>query len=389
LQQGLNGYTGAQDTSIYKYDPDANYSTATTLRVGLRQQWAVLLRFDLSSIPSNAVVTRAALEIYSIGWGGTDVGMKAYALLRSPAFGQATWNEAGTGNPWALAGGEGIGTDRRADAEGGFMTSGFYEWSVFSVTPVVQEWVSGDLANNGFLVRAPWLKYTDSFTFASSEYNYAPSRPRLVVTYYVPGGAPPAPYLVIGHTTDIHVGGTAVGELVGTGLQAMSGQAQVMVDTGDCTQDGTAEQSIAYWELISANATLPWRAVQGNHDEPDPFTTYISPIEWSWDVGGYRLIGINADAINYTALDQALATDKRCIIFGHYPLSGYSDANQAALRQRFRDHQVLLYVAGHAHADSLETDAESGTLLLVGLYGSQGHYRLITLSGSEVSVTLF
>jgi hypothetical protein len=389
FQQGLNGYTGAEDTSIFKYDPGVNYSDATTLRVGLKQQWAMLLRFDLSSIPSNAIVTRATLEIYSIGWGGTNVGMKAYAVLRSTALSQATWNEARSDSSWTVAGCEGVGTDRREDAEGGSMTSGFYEWSVFPVTSAVQDWVSGSLANNGFLVRSPWLKYADSFTFASSEYSYAPSRPRLVVTYYIPGGAPPAPYLVIGHTTDIHVGGTAVGELVGTSLQTMSGQAQILVDTGDCTQDGTEDQTIGFWELISANATIPWRAVQGNHDEPDTFTAYLGPVEWSWDVGGYRLIGINADAINYTALDQALATDKPCVIFGHYPLSFYPEAAQAALRQRFRDHQVLLYVSGHTHLDSLETDPESGTLLLVGQYGSQGHYRLITLSGSEVSVTLF
>jgi len=101
------------------------------------------------------------------------------------------------------------------------------------------------------------------------------------------------------------------------------------------------------------------------------------------------LIGIDGEAINYTALDQALATDKTCIIFGHYPLSGYSTADQAALRQRFSTYHVPLYVAGHTHVDSLTTDAETGTLLLVGQYGSQGHYRLITLNGSDVSITLF
>jgi hypothetical protein len=389
LQQGLNGYSGADDTSIYKYDPDMSYSGDTTLKVGQKQQWAALLRFDLSSIPSNAVITRATLQIYATGWGGTDVGMNAYTILRSTTLRQATWNQAQIGNPWAVGGCDSTITDRRANAESGVMTSGFWKWSIFSVTPAVQEWVSGSLANNGFLVRAPWLKYTDSFSFASSEHSDLASRPRLVVTYYIPGGQPPAPHLVIGHTTDIHLGGTVVGELVGDALRAMSGQAQVLVDTGDCTQDGTEGQTIAYWELISANATIPWRAVQGNHDSPDIFATYIGPLQWSWDVGGYRLIGINAEAINYTALDQALTTDKTCIIFGHYPLSGYSAADQAALRQRFSTHQVPLYVAGHMHVDSLETDAETGTLLLVGQYGSQGHYRLITLSGSEVSITLF
>jgi hypothetical protein len=389
LQTGLNGYSGAEDTSIYKYDADVNYYWSATFRVGEKQQWATLLRFDLSSIPSNAIVTHATLEIYATGWSGTDVGIDAYTVLRSTTLSQATWNRAQSGNLWAVAGCENTSTDRRATAESGIMTSGFGKWYIFPVTPAIQEWVSGTLANNGFLLRAPWTKYAYSIGFASSEYSDTTIRPRLVVTYYIPNGWSPVPSLVIGHVTDIHVGGTAVGELVGNALRAMSGQAQVMVDTGDCTQDGTIDQTIGYWELISANTTIPWHAVAGNHDSPDTFSAYIGPLEWSWDVGGYRLIGVNGDAINYTALDQALTTDKICIIFGHYPLSLYSTEDQVALRQRFSTYHVPLYVAGHLHVDSLETDPETGTLLLVGQYGSQGHYRLITLSGSDVSITLY
>jgi predicted phosphodiesterase len=389
LQKGLNRYSGAEDTSIYKHDADVNYYGDATLRVGQKQQWATLLRFDLSSIPSNAVITRATLEIYATGWGGTDVGINAYTVLRSTTLSQATWNRAQSSNPWAVAGCDSTTTDRRADAESGAMTSGFGKWSIFPVTSAVQEWVSGSLANNGFLLRAPWLKYADNVSFASSEYSDVTIRPRLVVAYYIPNGWSPAPSLVIGHVTDIHVGGTAIRDIVGAALRTMSGQAQVMVDTGDCTQDGTADQTIGYWELISANTTILWHAVAGNHDSPDTFTTYIGPLEWSWDVGGYRLIGIFGDAINYAALDQALTTDKTCIIFGHYPLSYYSAADQAALRQRFSTYHIPLYVAGHTHVDSLETDPQTGTLLLVGQYGSQGHYRLITLKGSDVSITLF
>lgn len=389
LQQGVSGYYGASDTYIDKYAPDANYHTSSLLRVGQKQQYATLIRFDVSSIPSNAVVSRATLQIYGLSWGVTDVGMGAYMVLRNTNSSQATWNQALAGNPWAVAGCESTTSDRRADYESGATTDGGGQWSTFSVTSAVQEWVSGSQANNGLLLRAVLLRYADGFSFASSEHGDVASRPRLVVTYYIPGGSLPPPSLVIGHITDVHVGGTAVGELVGNSLDIMSGQAQVMVDTGDCAQDGTVDQTIAYWELVTAHTTIPWRAVPGNHDMADTFSTYIGPVEWSWDVGGYRLVGINAMAINYTALDQALTTDKICIIFGHYPMSWYSEEDQAALRQRFRAYQIPLYVSGHLHVHSLERDAESGTLLLVGEYGSQGHYRLIALSGSEVSITLY
>ncbi|GAF93381.1 unnamed protein product, partial [marine sediment metagenome] len=111
---------------------------------------------------------------------------------------------------------------------------------------------------------------------------------------------------------------------------------------------------------------------------------HIGPLHWSWDVGGYRLIGINTENINYTALDGALTTDKPCVIFGHFPLSWCTPADQIKLRQRFLTYDIPIYVAGHTHADSLETDPYSGTLLLTGQRSGLGHYRLITLHGFEV-----
>jgi len=266
------------------------------------------------------------------------------------------------------------------------MTSGVGKWYTFP-SPLRPGMVSGRLANNGLLLRATLPTYLTSYSFASSEAGDAATRPRLVVTYYVPGTATPAPSLVIGHITDIHAGGTGNEAKVAFALQDISRYAQVLVDTGDCTEWGTVGETITYWEWMAANTTIPWRGVQGNHDDPTIYATYVWPLEWSWDVGGYRLIGINWEDINYTALDAALTTEKPCIIFGHLPMSWYGAGDQAALRQRFRAYHVPLYVAGHTHQDSLAVDPESGTVLLVGRYGSLGGYRLITLRGSDVSVT--
>lgn len=129
---------------------------------------------------------------------------------------------------------------------------------------------------------------------------------------------------------------------------------------------------------MDGNATIPWQAVIGNHDTqyaPHIFPTYIGPLEWVWDVGGYRLIGINSMAINYTALDQALTNEKLCIVFGHFPLNDYNIENQSKLRQRFQVYYVLLYVEGHEHVDSWEVDPYSGTRLLVGSWACGNRYR--------------
>jgi hypothetical protein len=386
LQQGLDGYSGAEDTYMYRYAPDVRYTTDSVLRVGTKQQYASLLRFDLSSIPTEAVVVRAALQLYGAGWGGINVGMGAHVISRTVTVGEVTWNRAQEANRWGEAGCTSTVTDRRGLYESPVMTSGTGKWYSFPVSSAVQQWVDGTLANNGLLLRATLLHYTTTFSFASSETGTIANRPRLVVTYYLPAGAPPAPSLVIGHTTDIHVGGLAEAGLVASTLQSVSQQAQVLVDTGDCTEDGTDAQSIAFWELVAANTTIPWRVTPGNHDVPVTFAAYIGPMEWSYDVGGYRLIGIDFEDIDYTTLDQALTTEKICIVFGHIPLSYYSPENQAALRRRFDDYDVPLYVAGHTHQDSLTTDPETGTQLLVGHSGSFGSYRIITMQDSTVSV---
>jgi predicted phosphodiesterase len=173
-------------------------------------------------------------------------------------------------------------------------------------------------------------------------------------------------------------------------VEAVSKRADVMVDTGDCADHGTATESSEYFGLVDISASIPWRALPGNHDRPLAiFVDNIGPAEWTWDVGGYRLIGINTIDTDYEALREALTTEKPCIIFGHYPLSHCREDLCAELRQVFQEYDVPIYIAGHTHLDSLETDSESGTLLLTGQRAGLGHYRLITVQGFEVVDVMF
>ena len=48
LQYGLNGYSGTEDTYIYQYAADSNYCPQRPLSIGQKQQYAALLRFDVS-----------------------------------------------------------------------------------------------------------------------------------------------------------------------------------------------------------------------------------------------------------------------------------------------------------------------------------------------------
>ncbi len=190
--------------------------------------------------------------------------------------------------------------------------------------------------------------------------------------------------LTVAHITDVHIGGQFVySERLPVVLDAIDQHAHVLVDTGDCTDNGTELETLEYAELMATNASIPWRATPGNHDTPYLFEQYIGPLEWMWDVGGYRLIGINTEAIDFDALDHALTYERPCIIFGHFPLEWCTPDDQGRLRQRFEAYRVPIYVAGHTHQYSLRTDA-SGTLLLTGQRSGLGNYLLITLQGYTV-----
>jgi predicted phosphodiesterase len=206
-----------------------------------------------------------------------------------------------------------------------------------------------------------------------------------------PTATPTLSPLIIGHITDAHIGGSRVySERLPVAVEAVSKRADIIVDTGDCTDHGTATEASEYYDLVNNSAGLPWRAIPGNHDRPlQVFVNNIGPAEWTWDVGGYRLIGINTIDTDYDALNEALTTEKPFIVFGHYPLTHCNEELRTELRRLFKDYDVPIYIAGHTHLDVLDTDPESGTLLLTGQRAGLGHYRLITVQGFEVVDIMF
>jgi len=394
LQQGTEGYHGNEDTHLYKYAPTTNFCDAETLTIGLGHRYAALMRFDLPAIPPQSTVSRAVLQVYAVGWSGLDSTIGIHAVTHSTDPCQATWLQAGSGDPWVEPGCDDPSRDRRRLPESVVPTGGVRRWYSFDLTSLAQSWVDGTLANNGVRLSATYPSFSGRFEIASAQYSDPSLRPRLIITYQGGGKPTPTPAaqsLVIAHITDDHIGGEANGgspctERLPGILREVNAQAQILVDTGDCTHRGTSAETAEYAEHMNGNMTIPWRVVQGNHDSPGFFATAIGPLEWSWDVGGYRLIGINSESINWAALDSALTYDRPCVVFGHFPMSAYSPEEQSDLRERFARYGVLLYVAGHYHTDDLQTDTESGTLLLTGAWSCGGRYRLITLSGPKVDV---
>jgi len=195
LQYGADGYTGAEDTYLHQYAADTNYCTQDLLRVGYKQQYAPLLRFDLSSIPASATVQQATLQVYARGWGGSDMTINAYRVARDVSLCQATWNRARSREDWGLPGCNDATTDRAATPESSVSTSGISRWYSLDLTDAVQSWINAGASNNGVLLRGAASRSTSLFHLASAQSSDARLRPRLVITFravVTPVPTPPA-----------------------------------------------------------------------------------------------------------------------------------------------------------------------------------------------------
>ena len=192
LRQGGSGH---EDTYIYQYAPAGSLCAQGLWKVGYKQQYAALLRFELAAIPANAVILKATLQVCAVGWDGTSTTLGAHAILRPMQACQATWNQAQTGSAWGLPGGNDVSSDRRATAESSVTARGINQWYSFDLTALAAQWVRGALANNGILLRAATTS-TSLFSFASGQNGTASARPVLVIRYRCDGAAP------AGHATE-------------------------------------------------------------------------------------------------------------------------------------------------------------------------------------------
>lgn len=151
-----------------------------------------LIQFDLSSIPSDAQISKADLKLYYLTGGNTSALMDVsiHKVNRNWLEGTgngtatsdgATWNKYDGVTAWTSSGGEfnaiPESTQRMANA-----TSGFYTWDIKNLT---QSWITGT-PNHGILIKGSIESNTTTPTFRqfySSEYSNINYKPQLVVTY--------------------------------------------------------------------------------------------------------------------------------------------------------------------------------------------------------------
>jgi VCBS repeat-containing protein len=197
------------DTWLDEVNQDDSYGTDATLVMGsnattpsVAGDHRVLLRFDLSAIPTGATITDATLRVfleeYNDVAGGifatSDVEVDAYLVYESWDEASATWNQTDGSNPWAaVPGGSGliVGSGWDETNPPGYnynMVINEYR-EITGLATVVQDWVDGTTSNyglalNGYRGAETLGAAVPTLTFSSTE--SGGFLPELVVSYSLP-----------------------------------------------------------------------------------------------------------------------------------------------------------------------------------------------------------
>jgi hypothetical protein len=179
LQEGEMGYTGTQDTHISQWQPTNNYGGNVTMLARQGYVRSMLVRFDVSSIPAGATIQQATLSLYALSRSNAgNLTVDLYEVKRPWAEGQATWNLARTGQPWALPGCGQPESDLAATPASSQFVNAVDTWFNWEVTDLVQLWVANPASNQGMILKGDGPTSVE-YSFASSEYwwsqHYAPT----------------------------------------------------------------------------------------------------------------------------------------------------------------------------------------------------------------------
>jgi cell division septation protein DedD len=191
--------TAGLDTLMQSDNPTTNFGTNTILNIGEHNAATStnrsLLKFDLSSIPNNAIINSATLSLWQSAEDSNNAEtLRVYRSLRAWVESQATWNVFSTGNNWGSAGGYGgadSDTAQLASREFSATEANGEKQFVFEASGLaaLQSFVNGSATNNGFLLKAD-NELNDLYHFRSSDWTTAAERPKLVIDYTVPTDTP-------------------------------------------------------------------------------------------------------------------------------------------------------------------------------------------------------
>lgn len=181
--------------------------------------WRSLLRFNLVDMPATVAVTNATLSLWHPDTTSTALTVRAHRGTGDWQEGSgvaecsgdgATWYELTGGLRWVQDGGD---YDPAVAASLAIPSGTAAGWSQWSLTSLVQQWITSNSANMGLL-----LKLNDetrvagkSIDFHGSDFGVAPTlRPKLAITYSDGSHAVSPTVAVSKPTAGVQVSGAAV-----------------------------------------------------------------------------------------------------------------------------------------------------------------------------------
>jgi hypothetical protein len=188
FQDGVGGYTGTRDATIKATNAVGNFGLQANLTLygaGSSDE-ASLVKWDVSSIATNATVHSASITFYFLNGAVAPEVYEVYEVLRPWVESEVTWNRPAVGATWGTNGAQ-AASDHGSEvlgtvegATGAFLTINLGPSGI----AMVQRWVNTPGANNGIIIQD--YSATDWTSVASSEYSSATKRPKLTVTYSSP-----------------------------------------------------------------------------------------------------------------------------------------------------------------------------------------------------------
>ncbi len=190
FQDGVNGYTGTRDASLFYNSPTRNYGDVSPLETDGSPDKSILLYWDLSDIPAGSIIEQVSITFNVTN--GTSHTYEFYELKRPWVESEATWNEYASGQNWATGGADGAG-DRGTTVLGTLKSSSGSKTLALNQAgvAVVNSWVDNPTLNNGFIIM-DYTNATNGIDLSSREASNASKHPKITITYTPGGSIPPA-----------------------------------------------------------------------------------------------------------------------------------------------------------------------------------------------------
>ncbi|MCD6100142.1 MAG: DNRLRE domain-containing protein, partial [Candidatus Marinimicrobia bacterium] len=178
VQKSISG-----DTYIENYSTSSNYGSSSSLYFGINGMgitFRTLLKFNLSGIPAEALVSSATLKLYV--YSLENAGSYQYSLHRVTTDwveNEATWQRPKNGAPnWNGGSYESTSLYTRTVS-----STGWNYW--YNLGDLVQDWLRGTVANDGLLLKGvnEGQSYSVRKAYSSEQMGL---NPELHVSYKVP-----------------------------------------------------------------------------------------------------------------------------------------------------------------------------------------------------------